>query len=563
MNEKEIEIISIIDNEFKNLSINNLINELKKIPQYDFKTTRTFILKLFRDIDISLKNSKNRIKKYLQNLKSYNEQIIKKIYFHSRNKHLLSKYNTKDSTNINENLFYNTQTNINNNKDYINYDNIQSIKNLKSSDENSFKENDNNDIFNKNIFEMKYFSGNNGNKSTGMKFKKKINLGNKSLSEFKIKTKQKINLNNNKKDNFNLYKLYHKAHNNKNKRIIKDKNNKSSSTNNNKIQLDLNITNKEKDYFSNIKSLKKKNISKEKKIMNYNNSKLINNNSRDKNDNLKCFSQTKKNEIYNKNIERELKIKDYRNELSISQEKNPFKSDNKYNKNISNETDINNNNKNNSNLATDIIYFIEHMKELQKNIINKNPNIKEMKYNFEKKKYLLYQKALKLSNIINNENKNDIIKNDLKFNLNYKISKAFSIIIKNDKTSNNNNNINSDNTKELNISIINLRKTIEDIKNNSQFLTEQLKSEVNILNNKIKEKNEKEKEYEKNIIENLTTIKKIYKILLSNYLEKNNILNSKEIENNSLYYDDIDKKFNWYSNEILKYIDILVNKKKM
>ena len=211
------------------------------------------------------------------------------------------------------------------------------------------------------------------------------------------------------------------------------------------------------------------------------------------------------------------------------------------------------------------------MKDLQKNIINKNPNIKEMKYNFEKNKYLLYQKALKCSNIINNENKNDIIKNNLKFNLNNKISKTFSILIKNNiinndnnaQISNNNNNIiNSDNTKELNISIINLRKTIEDIKNNSQFLTEQLKSEVNILNNKIKEKNEKEKEYEKNIIENLTTIKKIYKILLSNYLEKNNILNSKEIENNSLYYDDIDKKFNWYSNEILKYIDILVNKNK-
>ena len=70
MEEKEITIISIIDSEFDNLSINNLINELKKIPQYDFKNTRTFILKLFRDIDTSLKNSKNKIKKYFQGLKS-------------------------------------------------------------------------------------------------------------------------------------------------------------------------------------------------------------------------------------------------------------------------------------------------------------------------------------------------------------------------------------------------------------------------------------------------------------------------------------------------------------
>ena len=36
MDEKEIEIISIIENEFKNLSINKLINELKLIPQFDF-----------------------------------------------------------------------------------------------------------------------------------------------------------------------------------------------------------------------------------------------------------------------------------------------------------------------------------------------------------------------------------------------------------------------------------------------------------------------------------------------------------------------------------------------
>ena len=138
MDEKEIAIISIIENEFMNLSVNNLIQELKKIPQYDFKSTRNFILKLFRDIDTATKNSKIKIKKYFQSLKTHNDQIIKKIYFHSRNKPLLSKNNTKDS-NVNENFFYQTQT-INNNKDCINYDNIQSIKNLKSSEESSIKE---------------------------------------------------------------------------------------------------------------------------------------------------------------------------------------------------------------------------------------------------------------------------------------------------------------------------------------------------------------------------------------------------------------------------------------
>ena len=156
MDENEITIISIIDNEFDKLSINNLINELKIIPQYDFKNTRTFILKLFRDIDTAKNNSKIRIKKYFQSLKSQNEQIIKKIYYQSRNKSLISKYYTKDSNNIKDSSIYQRQTM----NDSTNYDNIQSIKNLKSSDENSVKEDE--DFFNKNMNEKKYFSRSNG-----------------------------------------------------------------------------------------------------------------------------------------------------------------------------------------------------------------------------------------------------------------------------------------------------------------------------------------------------------------------------------------------------------------
>jgi hypothetical protein len=38
MDEKELIIISIIDNEFDNLSINNLINELKKYHNMILKT---------------------------------------------------------------------------------------------------------------------------------------------------------------------------------------------------------------------------------------------------------------------------------------------------------------------------------------------------------------------------------------------------------------------------------------------------------------------------------------------------------------------------------------------
>ena len=561
MDEKEI--ISIIENEFNDLSINNLINELKKIPQYDYKSINTFILKLFRDIDTATKNLKNRFKKYFQNLKSQNSQIIKKIYFQSRNKPLISIYNTKDSTNMNEDLFYKTQTK----NDYdINYDNIQSIKNLKSSEENSFNENDN--IFTKNNLEMKYFSGNNGVKRGGIKFKKKINLGNKSLSEFKVKTKQKISLNEHKPNNYTIYKIYNKAHNNKNKDSKKDNNNnnnKSNSINNNKIELNLNNNNKENYYFSNIKvfkhmNLKKKNSSYEKKAIK-NKIKLINNNNlQEKKEYINQFNNMEKNNNYNNTI----------NEKSlIIKEKNPFKNDNN---NINNNiikgyNNINNNNNttiiiNCHSLSKDIINFIDNMKDLQRNIVNKNPNIKELKYNFEKNKYLLYQKALKISHDINDILIKKEKEDKLNFNKSNQISKINSFLIKKSLTNNmpGNDATQLDNTKELNLSINNLRKSIEDIKNNSKFLTE-LKTEVNNLNNKLKEKNEKEKEYEKIINEYIISIQKVYKILLSHFIKQYNILNSLENQNNSSENTQ-EKQFNWYINEISKYVNILLNKHK-
>ena len=551
MDEKEI--ISIIDNEFNNLSINNLINELKKIPQYDFKSINTFILKLFRDIDTATKNTKNRIKKYFHNLKSQNNQIIKKIYFQSRNKPLISKYYNKESTNKNEDLFYQTQSK----KDDINYDDIQSIKNLKSSEENSFKESD----FTKNYLEMKYFSGNNGIKGGGLKFKKKINLGNKSLSEFKIKKKQKIHLNEHK-PNYNIYALYNNAYNNKNKNTKKEKNiNKPNSINNNKIELSLNNINKENDFFLNTKllqsiNLKKKNYSHKKKIINKNNIKLINNNInfQEKKEYLKMFNNAEKNNTFNSNINNNSTIKNNSIDINNIQEK--------YNNNVNIIKGYDNTNNNITiinncyTLSKDIIDFLDNMKDLQKNIINKNPNIKEMKYNFEKSKYSLYQKAQKISIDIIDNKKGD----KLKYNTNNQISNICSFLIKKSIINNNyNNETHFENTKELNLSIINLRKTIEDIKNNSKFLTDQLKTEINNLNNKLKENNEKEKEYKKNTNEYMLSIRKIYKILVSYFNQPYNLLNSLDNENISSEYS-IEKKFNWYINEISKYLNLLLNK---
>ena len=559
MDEKEIIIISIIENEFDNLSINNLINKLKRIPQYDFKNTRTFILKLFRDIDTATKNSKVRIKKYFQSLKSQNDQLIKRIYFQSRNKPLIAKYNSKENSNIKDSSVHQKQ-NVN---DIKTYDNIQSIKNLKSSDENSIKDCD--DIFTKNMLEMKFFSGNNGMKGNPFKFKKKINLGNKSLSEFKIKTKHKISLNesnkNSKKENYNLYKLYNKTIYNK-----ENSNNKFNNTSENKIEIN-NPRNKDNANFLNLKLSKNLNI--KKKVPSYDEKKIIKNNpkliSSIKEKDEKIISLN--NDSNNNSIIKDITIKNYRDEKNDKGIKRSIKIENGNNSIVEgkrNLSKVNNNNENNENniqyFANEIINFIDNMKDLQKNIINKNPNIKEMKYNFEKQKYLLYQKALKLSKITSTDN---IINNKIDLNLNINHNnenQKNSSIFMDNTTSNtfNNNSSNLENTKELNLSIVNLRKTIEDIKNNSEFLTGQLKSEITSLNNKIKEKNEKENEYEKIIIDNLSSIRKIYKILLTNSIKQYDLLTSLENQSPSPRNSN-ENKFNWYVNEIIKLLELLIN----
>ena len=556
MDEKEIMIISILEKEFGNLSINNLINKLKKIPQYDFENTRTFILKLFKDIDTATKNSKIRIKKYFQSLKSQNNQIIKKIYFQSRNKPLIANNNSKDISHSKEYSMYQKQSK----NDIKPYDNMQSIKILKSSDENSI--NDYDDIFTKNMLEMKFFSGNNGIKGNPIKFKKKINLGNKSLSEFKIKTKHKISLNvsnkNINKDKYNLYKFYNNTIYNKN-----NYNNIFNNANGNRIQTNNNSSNKDNNSFLNLKLIKNLNV--KKKVSSYDKKKITKKKPQMKERNLITFNNDKSNITI-----KDIKETNFKEENNINEIKCPIKIENGKinNTDFENKNIINNNvgniENNIQNLASDIINFIENMKELQKNIINKNPNIKEMKYNFEKQKYLLYQKAIKLSKITNKDNIT-YNKKDLNLNINHTNEnlKNSSVLMEKsiNNTFNNNNSSNLDNTKELNLSIVNLRKTIEDIKNNSEFLSGQLKSEITSLNNKIKEKNEKENEYEKIIIDNLSSIRKIYKILLSNSIKQYDLLTSLENQSPSPRNSN-ENKFNWYINEIIKLLELLIDNNK-
>ena len=259
--------------------------------------------------------------------------------------------------------------------------------------------------------------------------------------------------------------------------------------------------------------------------------------------------------------------------------------------NIENEI---NNNTNFQELAKEIVYFLDNMKNLQENIIKKGPEIKKMKHNFEKQKVSLYQKASKLinnntnNNIINDNNINDnnindnIIENsnineskldicnNSKGNIVNNSFKSDSIsLLKNYlgdgvkncrggitiKNINNNLYGNNDNntTKELNLSIANLRKTIEDIKNNEEIITEKLKKEIKTLNEELENKNTKEKKLEKQINEYVNKIKNIYKILLL-YENVNATDCYKKVSNSSS-----DKKMEFYLNEVTKIVETYFN----
>ena len=124
-------------------------------------------------------------------------------------------------------------------------------------------------------------------------------------------------------------------------------------------------------------------------------------------------------------------------------------------------------------LANDVISFIDNMQKLQNCIIKKESNVKKQKIIFEKQKYSLYKKASQLSDLYclyNNEYQN---------------------------------NENS----QFNSKIEKLRRTIEDLNNNTKYLNEQFKVEINRLNEKLNE----EKNINKKINENfLSEIKNIY-----------------------------------------------------
>ena len=163
----------------------------------------------------------------------------------------------------------------------------------------------------------------------------------------------------------------------------------------------------------------------------------------------------------------------------------------------------------NKEMAKEILEFIDSMKLLQENIINKTHDVRALKYLFEKKKSFLYEKAYIIFNA-NNENNNSINeKKNLKIDTNY------------------------------------FNKTLELIKANYDNIMTDLKKSNEILINKIKMKENIECENNKIKTKYLESIKKIYNLLFCLNQSTNE---NKEKENNN---------FEWYikqSEEIINNI---------
>ena len=166
----------------------------------------------------------------------------------------------------------------------------------------------------------------------------------------------------------------------------------------------------------------------------------------------------------------------------------------------------------NKELAKEIIEFIDDMKLLQENIINKTPDVKSLKYIFEKKKKFLYQKAYNILNVTNN-NKYNILKN-----------------------------------QDIGISSNYFNKTLEMIKNNFNNTINNLNKKIELLENEIKLKENIENEKNNINLTHLESIKNIYNLLLS-FTHNTNSINDIEKEN----------KFEWYISQI----EEILNKKQL
>jgi len=262
-----------------------------------------------------------------------------------------------------------------------------------------------------------------------------------------------------------------------------DKNNKSLSLHSNKFKCRSN---------SNENIYKNLNVS-------CNNLYKKRNNSLSTNNIIKVTKKIKKKNANNKVESENKNIK--KKKMEVSHQTNIIIKNNK-------EKDIFIFNKARKELAKEIIEFIDSMKLLQENIINKTTQVKNLKFSFEKNKNYLYQKACDIYNSKNGFD-NNYIKKD---------------------------------SGEMNISTNYFNITIENISNNFHKTISDLKNKIEILEKKIKENEEVKKEINNIKIEHLNSIISIYNLLLSSNKSYN------KTENNEL--DKEESKFNWYIKQI-------------
>ena len=418
--------------------------------------------------------------------------------------------------------------------------------------------------------------------------KKNFNfLLNKSHSELKLRLKDKKNNYSSNKichqkkkislvdDIINNIGIFGKDKKNKNKKNLKiftgnvggeGKGEKNASfsknptqsfwkNNNNKKKITINKINLQKFQFK----TKTEIICKKKKMLNFTTNKFLNRNNNNNNNNISKINNNN-NVSFKRNNKKISKItsssvnQNNVNNNNNSLNNNIFDNDDSYNESI-------------IDISKEIIYFLDNLKNLQNSIIKKDSDIKQMKINFEMQKISLYQKAKKILNLQQKNNTNNkIVNNESKLNISNNSKGLNSTTIKSDSLSliknyfGNNlknsvsgvtiKNINNNNffgggtndNKELNLSIVNLKKTIEDMKMNDEMMNEKLKNEIKILNNKLNEKIKEGKIYEEIISENLNKIIDVHKNLIfySNNKNKNNIFCNVPS----------DKKFDWYIHEI-------------
>ena len=349
-------------------------------------------------------------------------------------------------------------------------------------------------------------------------------------------------------------------------RILSHDKERSEINENLKLKLENQFNKNEKKLFDLNLNKENNSMASKGKIINY----IMKNVKREKiNPNIKTNNSTVLKSKSAKKLIETVTIRKNNNNSSMFKTNNQnFSSNNMINNNTNNNI-INKNNIINTNnniintnnlsiekfLAKEILKFLEDMKKLQISICRKEPNVKELKKNFEKRKTNLYHEALKFS-------KTDTNIHILQDNRSYSslISSNSAITTGTPLTNSNIVNYTNQNVKELTDSISVLRTALEDIKSNSQFITSQLRSEITNLNNKVSKQMNSIVQYENNLNKNLNSIRNIYKLLKPYYngFNINSVMDSLQSQNSFAYnVNQQENKFEWYENEIKKIINSL------